>query len=567
MMDVEETNTASTASSSPRPSSPAADSTFIREEERKRERNNSCNFGGFGFGDPHAKTALPPSRRKIQFLVQRWKLEIELVPNLYGAHMRTRAPPPESAESESGRLFRSRIDDDGGGGGGGGTHGLRVCDERDITVVGRRKYTGPRIRGIGVYTRGRRLIMHALSAPPPPALSVPQRPLVRALLLHSVDLKMQVTSKTRVSVSYVGPRRNSGKANFKAEEIQFGPRRSRISRLDHRVFYASNPADAWKRFFVCNNAEKQTREFIEITGSFRPPLFDPYDNFSIEKKLRVVSIKAIIIDDTRNSGDENGVTDTVSVILSLMVSNNPATWEREERTYRRAQQPFGGYQSRFHPTQQQRVAYQANVMSKIAAQSTTSHDRDVFIDEKLYLAELSRESVIGRVRRAAGEKRERERMSTAASPRWDEVPAVAGVGSIQKRQQSAPPYYVFSSDPYPSCSSPRCFSSRESSPPPLPATAPLPRCAPPASLPPTGSIAPERFTASRKISTTGNNSYPSHCFLPRTLLSSTSVENPKRIPKTKILVFRSPVDGALMGNWLPGENFWSPREIIRLIAN
>ncbi|KAK9305354.1 hypothetical protein QLX08_003608 [Tetragonisca angustula] len=29
MMDVEETNTASTASSSPRPSSPAADSTFI----------------------------------------------------------------------------------------------------------------------------------------------------------------------------------------------------------------------------------------------------------------------------------------------------------------------------------------------------------------------------------------------------------------------------------------------------------------------------------------------------------------------------------------------------------
>jgi len=33
--------------------------------------------------------------------------------------------------------------------------------------------------------------------------------------------------------------------------------------------------------------------------------------------------------------------------------------------------------------------------------------------------------------------------------RWDEVPAVAGVRSIQKRQQSAPPYYVFSSDPYP----------------------------------------------------------------------------------------------------------------------
>ncbi|KAG7203522.1 hypothetical protein KM043_013575 [Ampulex compressa] len=29
MMDVDETNTASTASSSPRPSSPAADSTFI----------------------------------------------------------------------------------------------------------------------------------------------------------------------------------------------------------------------------------------------------------------------------------------------------------------------------------------------------------------------------------------------------------------------------------------------------------------------------------------------------------------------------------------------------------
>jgi hypothetical protein len=35
------------------------------------------------------------------------------------------------------------------------------------------------------------------------------------------------------------------------------------------------------------------------------------------------------------------------------------------------------------------------------------------------------------------------------SARWDEVPAVAGVRSIQKQQQSAPPYYVFSSDPYP----------------------------------------------------------------------------------------------------------------------
>ncbi|CAK9825130.1 hypothetical protein ANTRET_LOCUS3202, partial [Anthophora retusa] len=33
MMDVEETNTASTASSSPRPSSPAADSTFIRKDD------------------------------------------------------------------------------------------------------------------------------------------------------------------------------------------------------------------------------------------------------------------------------------------------------------------------------------------------------------------------------------------------------------------------------------------------------------------------------------------------------------------------------------------------------
>lgn len=44
-----------------------------------------------------------------------------------------------------------------------------------------------------------------------------------------------------------------------------------------------------------------------------------------------LSIKAIIIDDTRNSGDENGVTDTVPVILShatsLMVSSNPATQE------------------------------------------------------------------------------------------------------------------------------------------------------------------------------------------------------------------------------------------------
>lgn len=73
-------------------------------------------------------------------------------------------------------------------------------------------------------------------------------------------------------------------------------------------------------------------------------------------------------------------------------------------------------------------------------------------------------------------------MSTAVSPRWDEVPAVAGVGSIQKRQQSAPPYYVFSSDPTPR-SSPRCFSSRESNPPPLPVTAPLLRCAPPTSPP------------------------------------------------------------------------------------
>jgi len=48
-------------------------------------------------------------------------------------------------------------------------------------------------------------------------------------------------------------------------------------------------------------------------------------------------------------------------------------------------------------------------------------------------------------------KRKRKRVSEnehRCSARWDEVPAVAGVRSIQKRQQSAPPYYVFSSDPY-----------------------------------------------------------------------------------------------------------------------
>lgn len=39
-------------------------------------------------------------------------------------------------------------------------------------------------------------------------------------------------------------------------------------------------------------------------------------------------------------------------------------------------------------------------------------------------------------------------MSTPAQHGGMRFPAVAGVGSIQKRQQSAPPYYVFSSDPY-----------------------------------------------------------------------------------------------------------------------
>lgn len=38
-----------------------------------------------------------------------------------------------------------------------------------------------------------------------------------------------------------------------------------------------------------------------------------------------------------------------------------------------------------------------------------------------------------------------EEWEPLAEPVWDETPAVAGVGSIQKRQQSAPPYYVFSS--------------------------------------------------------------------------------------------------------------------------
>lgn len=69
--------------------------------------------------------------------------------------------------------------------------GRSVCDARDITVR-RRKYTGSAyLRDRGVYTRGRRLIMHALSAPPPPPPPPPGRPRVRALLLHSVDLKMQ----------------------------------------------------------------------------------------------------------------------------------------------------------------------------------------------------------------------------------------------------------------------------------------------------------------------------------------------------------------------------------------
>ena len=103
-------------------------------------------------------------------------------------------------------------------------------------------------------------------------------------------------------------------------------------------------------------------------------------------------------------------------------------------------------------------------------------------------------------------ERKEERMSTAASLRWDEVPAVAGVGSIQKRQQSAPPYYVFSSSPYPSFQPP-CFSSRESSPPP-PACYSLYYAAHPLLSPSLASrsIAPERFAdVSRKISTTGSS--------------------------------------------------------------
>lgn len=71
-------------------------------------------------------------------------------------------------------------------------------------------------------------------------------------------------------------------------------------------------------------------------------------------------------------------------------------------------------------------------------------------------------------------RREGEENEHRCSAWWDEVPAVAGVGSIQKRLRSAPPYYVFSSNPLPLAASiPRCFS-RKSNPPPLPATNPFP---------------------------------------------------------------------------------------------
>lgn len=193
--------------------------------------------------------------------------------------------------------------------------------------------------------------------------------------------------------------------------------------------------------------------------------------------------------------------------------------------------------------------YQGNVMLKIEANDDLC--RGISMGEKVYRVELSRESVIGRFSHDPGtfriqctsprvtitERRERkgERMSTAASPRWDEVPAVAGVGSIQKRQQSAPPYYVFSSDPYPSFQPPLLLVARIQ--PATPAcysplttlhthTHPLPR--PPPSH---GSIAPERFTASRKIPAIGSSlarsalieddfflAPPPRCFLPCTLL-------------------------------------------------
>lgn len=135
-------------------------------------------------------------------------------------------------------------------------HGLR-----DISAsYGRRKHTGPRICGIG----GRGGNIHARAPinnarikcipPPPPPPASP----VRALLLHSVDLKMQVAehngaiearraanirslSRSHVSVSYdgtIGRRtlRAVGKTNFKAEKIQFGI--ARIPReFDREAFY------------------------------------------------------------------------------------------------------------------------------------------------------------------------------------------------------------------------------------------------------------------------------------------------------------------------------------------
>lgn len=91
-------------------------------------------------------------------------------------------------------------------------------------------------------------------------------------------------------------------------------------------------------------------------------------------------------------------------------------------------------------------------------------------------------------------------MSTAASSRWDEVPAVAGVGSIQKRQQSAPPYYVFSSDPLPLVLAPA--ASRRANPARHPCLLQLMLRT---LVPSHGSIAPERFTASRKISAAGSS--------------------------------------------------------------
>lgn len=143
-------------------------------------------------------------------------------------------------------------------------------------------------------------------------------------------------------------------------------------------------------------------------------------------------------------------------------------------------------------------------------------------------------------------ERKGERMSTAASPRWDEVPAVAGVGSIQKRQQSAPPYYVFSSDPLPLV--PALAASQRANPVRHPCLLQPSYYAAHPLVPSHGSIAPERFIASRKISATGSSLRalrfswrwffsPSffHCFLPCSLLFFTSFEeNLKRTTKTKI---------------------------------